>query len=83
MHNERFVSVWLGKKYHFSQKIVLDSSVTGLMGGMPLNIIATETDGVLDVTVAAKDTNLDFVIDHCKVKPSPTSIRKRTLVDNE
>ena len=83
MHDERFVSVWLGAKYHFSQKTVLDSSVVDLIGSMPLNVITTETDGVLDTVITAKDENLDFVIDHCKIKPSPASIRKQTLVINE
>jgi len=83
MHNERFVGVWLGQMYHFNQRIVLDSSVSELLTVMPLEITSTETNGVLDVKVEAIDANYDFVIDHCKIKPSPTSIRKRTIVDND
>ena len=83
MHNERFVGVWLGHMYHFNQRTVLDSSVSELWTVMPLEITSTERNGILEVKVEAIDADYDFVIDHCKIKPSPTSIRRRTLVDNE
>ena len=83
MHNERFISVWLGKQYHFSRKVVLDSSVSELINDMPLDIVANEANGILDFVISPKDENLEFVIDHCKIKPSPASKRKRILLENE
>ena len=81
-HRERFVSIWLGKGYHFNRKIVLDPSVTEVFSDTPLNIAANEIGDVLEVSVSPYNKDLFFVIDHCKVKPSPSSMRKRMLIEH-
>lgn len=81
-HQEKYVSIWLGRKYHFNKKIVLDSSVSRFIEEIPLDIRASEDGGVLDVTISTVDDEMDFVIDHCKIKPSPSSQRERLLIIN-
>lgn len=83
IHPDKFVSVWLGKKYHFNKKIVLDSSISNFLDDVPLIIKTNEMDDILDVTISPNHEGLDFVIDHCKVKPSPSSKRQRIIVNNE
>ena len=83
VNRERYVSVSLSPSYHFNKKVVLDQGVAEAFSHMPLSINAIEYQGILDVSIASFDKNLDFVIDHCKVKPSATSKRKRLLIENE
>lgn len=82
-NRERYVSVSLSPSYHFNKKVVLDPGVAEVFSHMPLSINARELQGILDVSIASFDKNLEFVIDHCKVKPSATSKRKRLLIENE
>eukprot|EP00112_Aurelia_sp_Birch-Aquarium-sp1_P009834 Seg2133.4 transcript_id=Seg2133.4/GoldUCD/mRNA.D3Y31 product="ZP domain-containing protein" protein_id=Seg2133.4/GoldUCD/D3Y31 len=82
-NRERYVSVSLSPSYHFNKKVVLDPGVAEVFSHMPLSINARELQGILDVSIASFDKNLEFVIDHCKVKPSATSKRKRLLIEND